>query len=56
MDWDAMSDAGNPRDLRWADPGMADGHAMGQQELIIAIGNLTTQVMRIADHLTGETS
>jgi hypothetical protein len=41
-----MSDDGNPRDLRWAEPDYA---AKGQRELIIAIGNLTAQVMRIAD-------
>lgn len=43
---------GNPADFRWADPDQAD--SPGQRELIIALGNLTTEVMRIADHLTSE--
>jgi hypothetical protein len=38
---------GHPRNLRWADPDQAE--TPGQRELIIAIGNLTEQVMRLAD-------
>jgi hypothetical protein len=46
-----MSD-GNPKDLRWADPDFANSE--GQRELIIAIGNLTTQVMRLVDMATAK--
>jgi hypothetical protein len=50
-----IGDFTDPRELRWADPNKAArGPLSGQQEIVIALLNLTTEVARIADHLTGE--